>query len=51
MKLKVYTIYFNGDRDVMFLTRRSAKKYLEYLSFYSFNNEDSYYYRKEFIYV
>lgn len=51
MKIKVYTIYFNGERDTMFLTRKSAKKYMEYLSFYSFNDDNKFYYRKEYIYV
>ena len=51
MKIKVYMIYFNDELHCIFLTRRSAKKYLEYLEFYETNNYMIIRCQRGFIYV
>lgn len=50
MKIKVYVIYFNGEVERTFITRKSAIKYIELLDFYK-NKYDSICLRKEYIYV
>ena len=51
MKIKMYTVYYNGEEDMHFLRKKQAIKYVEYLKFYKINEEDEIYYRKEYIYV
>lgn len=51
MKIKMYTVYYNGEEDKHFLRRTEAKKYVELLEFYKINKEDEIWYRKEYIYV
>lgn len=49
MKIKIYTIYFNNDRQESYLFRRKAKKYVKLHQEY-FNDIDIYYLKEE-IYV
>ena len=51
MKIKMYTVYYNGEEEKHFLRRTEAIKYVELLEFYKINEEDDIYYRKEYIYV
>ena len=51
MKIKMYTVYYNGEKDMHFLRKKQAIKYVEYLKYYKINEEDNIYYRKEYIYV
>ena len=50
MKIRVYVVYYNQERDLTFLRKSKAREYVEKLQFYDedFNNI---YYRKEYIYV
>lgn len=49
MKIKVYTIYFNNERQESYLFRKKARKYVKLYQDY-FNDKDIYY-LKEVIYV
>lgn len=51
MKIKMYTVYFNGEEERHFLRKSEARKYAELIKFYSVNENDEVYYRKEYIYV
>ena len=51
MKKEIYIVYFNDEEIGLFEKKEHAKKYVQYLDFYSFNNNDKYYYRKGYIYV
>lgn len=51
MKKEVYIVYFNNEEIAIFDKIEYAKKYVQYLDFYSFNNYDRYYYRKGYKYV
>lgn len=51
MKLKIYTVYFNGEIEKQFLLKSRAKKYTQYLLKYSDIYEDEIYYRRGYIYV
>lgn len=50
MKIKVYTIYFNGERQESFFRKSQAKKFLKYYNDFK-QLYDEVYYRREFIYV
>lgn len=49
MKIKIYTIYFNNDKQESYLFRRKAKKNVKLYQEY-FNDIDIYYLKEE-IYV
>lgn len=51
MKIKVYTVYFNGKVDKQFIKKAKARRYVEELKYWSFNEKNDIYYRKEYIYV
>ena len=51
MKIKVYQIFFDDELQCMFITKRSVKKYLEYLEFYETNNYMKIRCQRGFIYV
>lgn len=51
MKIKVYTVYHNGEIEKQFIRRDKARKYVEELKYWFFNEDDDIYYRKEYIYV
>ena len=51
MKIKMYTVYYNGEEEKHFLRRKEAIKFVELLEFYKINEEDEIYYRREYIYV
>jgi len=51
MKIKTYAVYYNGDKEKQFFLKKKAKKYVDYLKKYSFNERDVILYRREYIYV
>lgn len=49
MKKIFYVVYCNNKKIGVFEKKEDAEKYCEYLDFYSFNDEDDYWFRRELL--